>query len=306
MTKTTKHFGFNSMHVLAGACGLFTLLALAPISVAQQIAAAGKTAASPAAATVQAAQPAAKAVAEKESIAPNSANQQGIKVHGHWVLQVKNADGTLGERREFDNSLVPGNGSIGGDQVLAALISGNATAGDPAIAFYPSVPASGTDMSTLCNPSSGWGSNTTCYLLTTSSTGLQLTAGGLGYKYVSTGLSTTMTVNPAISWVLAGNYTVPSGLTSIALVQTLYTMCFPTTSPIIDITSYNRITKSSTTRTADLSPVACVQSMQGEFIGPLDQDNQYIGTLTSTTVSPGPLTVTPGQIVQVTVTISFS
>jgi hypothetical protein len=46
--------------------------------------------------------------------------------------------------------------------------------------------------------------------------------------------------------------------------------------------------------------------MQGEFIGPLDQDNQYIGTLTSTTVSPGPLTVTPGQIVQVTVTISFS
>ena len=63
MTKTTKHFGFNSMHVLAGACGLFTLLALAPISVAQQIAAAGKTAASPAAATVQAAQPAAKAVA---------------------------------------------------------------------------------------------------------------------------------------------------------------------------------------------------------------------------------------------------
>jgi hypothetical protein len=306
MKTTMKQFEMHPMRLLAAACGMIALLALTTAAVAQQAApTASKTVASPTASTGVAAKTAAKPVAEEESAAPNSPNQQGIKVHGHWVLQVKNADGTLGERREFDNSLVTGNGSVGGNQVLAALISGNATAGDPAIAFYPSVPASETDMSSLCNPSSGQGSNTTCYLLTTASTGLQLTE-GLGYSYVSTGLTTTMTMNPAVSWVLAGNYTVPSGLTSIALVQTIYTMCIPTSSPILYALGTNSFTKSSTTRTADLSPAACVQSTQGENIGSQGQDNQYKGTLTSTAVSPSALAVTPGQIVQVTVTISFS
>ena len=111
MKQTMKQFELHPMRLLAGACGLFTLLALAPASVAQQAAlAATKTVASP---TTQSAvaKPAAKAV---ESAMPNSANQQGIKVHGHWVLQVKNADGTLGERREFDNSLVTSTATSGG------------------------------------------------------------------------------------------------------------------------------------------------------------------------------------------------
>lgn len=30
---------------------------------------------------------------------------QGVKVHGHWVIEVRNADGTLHERREFENAL---------------------------------------------------------------------------------------------------------------------------------------------------------------------------------------------------------
>lgn len=29
----------------------------------------------------------------------------GIKVHGHWVIEVRNADGTVAETREFDNAL---------------------------------------------------------------------------------------------------------------------------------------------------------------------------------------------------------
>ncbi len=33
---------------------------------------------------------------------------EGIKVHGHWIIEVRNPDGTLVTRREFENSLHPG------------------------------------------------------------------------------------------------------------------------------------------------------------------------------------------------------
>jgi len=35
------------------------------------------------------------------------APQEGIKLHGHWVIEVRNSDGTLASRHEFDNSLTP-------------------------------------------------------------------------------------------------------------------------------------------------------------------------------------------------------
>ena len=37
--------------------------------------------------------------------APREPLAQGFTVHGHWVIDVQNADGTLKERREFENSL---------------------------------------------------------------------------------------------------------------------------------------------------------------------------------------------------------
>ena len=33
--------------------------------------------------------------------------QEGIKVHGHWVIEVRNPDGTVATRREFENAYVP-------------------------------------------------------------------------------------------------------------------------------------------------------------------------------------------------------
>jgi hypothetical protein len=61
--------------------------------------------------------------------------QEGIKVHGHWVIEVKNPDGTVTARREFENavqapgmaylaSLLAGNNSPGG---LAVLLNGATT-----------------------------------------------------------------------------------------------------------------------------------------------------------------------------------
>jgi len=33
--------------------------------------------------------------------------REGIKVHGHWVIDIKGADGTLVSHREFENALLP-------------------------------------------------------------------------------------------------------------------------------------------------------------------------------------------------------
>src|SRR3989442_5421961 len=41
---------------------------------------------------------------------------EGIKVHGHWTIEVRNPDGTLVTRREFENGLV---GASGLAQILA-------------------------------------------------------------------------------------------------------------------------------------------------------------------------------------------
>ena len=51
----------------------------------------------------------------------------GIKVHGHWMLEVRNPDGTLASRKEFENGLVTGLG--GGSNALALLLSGEAAFG---------------------------------------------------------------------------------------------------------------------------------------------------------------------------------
>ena len=43
---------------------------------------------------------------------------QGIRVHGRWVIEVRNADGTLAVRREFENALFGG-----GRTTLATLLT---------------------------------------------------------------------------------------------------------------------------------------------------------------------------------------
>ncbi|SRR6266513_4218145 len=48
---------------------------------------------------------------------------QGIKVHGHWVIEVRNSDGTLQLRREFENAL-----TTAGQRALGQLLSGQRTA----------------------------------------------------------------------------------------------------------------------------------------------------------------------------------
>ncbi len=57
--------------------------------------------------------------------------QEGIKVHGHWVIEVKNPDGTVVRHREFENKLE----NPGGAQFIAQILGGIAVLGQYAIAL---------------------------------------------------------------------------------------------------------------------------------------------------------------------------
>jgi hypothetical protein len=48
-------------------------------------------------------------------------NHEGIKVHGHWTIEVRNPDGSFVSHREFENSLQQGSGPVGLTGVLGHL-----------------------------------------------------------------------------------------------------------------------------------------------------------------------------------------
>lgn len=52
---------------------------------------------------------------------PGGGQAEGITVHGHWTIEVRNADGSLGSRREIENELVVMVG--GGGSLLAGLLA---------------------------------------------------------------------------------------------------------------------------------------------------------------------------------------
>jgi hypothetical protein len=55
--------------------------------------------------------------AVQETASAPGSPREGIQVHGHWTIEVTNPDGTLAERREFDNALQPD-----GAQVIAKVL----------------------------------------------------------------------------------------------------------------------------------------------------------------------------------------
>lgn len=87
----------------------------------------GKSAApSPASASA-----AAKNVANSEAApAPSSGVNTGVKIHGRWKIVVRNTDGTVATRRDFENSL-----TFSGAFIMQALVGGSASPGAWAISL---------------------------------------------------------------------------------------------------------------------------------------------------------------------------
>ncbi len=56
---------------------------------------------------------------------PSGQPAENIAVHGHWTVEVRNPDGSLAERREFENALQ----TTFGEQTLAKLLARTVTLG---------------------------------------------------------------------------------------------------------------------------------------------------------------------------------
>ena len=54
-----------------------------------------------------------------------SGTDEGIQVHGQWVIEIYNEDGTLDQRHEFDNAL-----NSNGANTIASVLSSFVAAGN--------------------------------------------------------------------------------------------------------------------------------------------------------------------------------
>ncbi|MEW6684218.1 MAG: hypothetical protein AB1451_15075 [Nitrospirota bacterium] len=172
---------------------------------------------------------------------PAHGPQEGIKVHGHWVIEVRNPDGKLVERRDFENALTQY-----GQIYLADFLRRSSTPGSWAILVFDG----------LCPG----GSTAVCVILES------------GASY------------PAIAPVTFPNLQVSGGPGSLVLSGSL------TASAAGNVTDV-------AAQVGRCGPDAAPQNCGSGFL--------YGQPFTSRQVSP-PVPVQQGQIVQITVTISFS
>jgi hypothetical protein len=306
MDQSLKQYRSQDMRsAMCRACAVLLVLCSAQAGLAQQSVTAKPVAVAAVSPQTTIAPAAAKPVAEEEETAkPSKPGNEGIKIHGHWVLQVKNVDGTLGERREFNNSLVPSTDHlIGGDALLVGLLSGSMVPGDAGVLLVQEQSAAGgADCVTPGN---------SCFLMTTANSPLIQQTGQQAltnfYPFLAASqsglaLSASMTGGTPVNWIFSGNFVVPAALTTVNVVQSVIPFCLNSQSP-----AYRNIElagPSVSGSSADLAPTACTGNVGGsDFVAP--------AVLTSTSVMSGGV-VTPlrnlvqGQIITVTVTLSFS
>lgn len=81
----------------------------------------------------------------EESQSQSGGQLEGIKVHGHWTIEVRNPDGSLATHREFENSF-----ELAGTFVLAPILGGAVTTGPWEILLYG--PCTGPGGSNLFDP----------------------------------------------------------------------------------------------------------------------------------------------------------
>lgn len=196
--------------------------------------------------TRSAAQQKNKSAAAKAQGAASSGPREGIKVHGHWSIVIKNPDGSVASRHEFENALVSS-----GSDMLAQLLARTASTGGWGISVVPS----GAGLSSC-------GGNLPCVVI---ENGI-----ATGVISVSSNLTVAYAPNP-FRTTLQGSYQATSA-GDIAQVFTLLGACPPS-----------------------VTPSAC----------PTASNNSGQGTFSSRTLA-SPIAVQSGQIVQLTVTFTFS
>ena len=209
---------------------------------------------------------------------------EGITVHGHWVMEVKNPDGTRVSRQEFENALV----QPGGAQDLTFLLLGGATMGGYRVIL------SGSSSSLFTGP---------CALLDGISTSCNLVGSLISPTPISFSdqnstcgsLNLITTAGPCFPLSIAPVSTVANGFTGFVLSGTVTPVS--TTVSITDVYSTPLFCSTFNTTSLQLGAIApntCAQSVTSAW-----------SSLTHATL-PSPVQITAvGQSISVTATISF-
>jgi hypothetical protein len=208
---------------------------------------------------------------------------QGITLHGHWTIDVKNADGTPAQHHEFENQL-----QYDGTQYLTALLSGYAVAGDYAIYFTnaTATPTSSPTTNVVCPAPASTTTSTFPYCSIVQNINSQPGIFHCIHYVCVGGLTATPTFGSGTglpNFTLAGSITAPQA-GAIVNVYVFHNGCngnYTTTPP-------------TPTGPATITPTACETQIEGS----------YVGTMSGTTITP--VTVVAGQIIQITVTYTFS
>ena len=225
--------------------------------------------------------PAAKPAAAPAPALPAAKGQhEGIKVHGHWTIEVKNPDGKVVTHREFENALDPNEGA----DLLTGVLSGEYSPSG----FYILLGA--TSSGQFCG---GVGA---CFLEDTRDPlSCQLCNGTVTY-------TPNMGTSNAIGFTLTGSSAPPSG--TIGSVATGVNVCMPTPDYVSQQVSY-MANAAFSTQFATLPPGqvttdfgSCPYELGGSYAqgAPLN--------LTSAVVNPV-VVVTAPQTVSVRVVITF-
>jgi hypothetical protein len=278
------------------------LLGMASACQAQASAAPAQPAAKAVDAAPTAVAPDMKAAAETGTPAtpapPSRPGDEGIKIHGHWKIDVKNPDGTLVKTVEFENSLVtPGSADtvlgqmFTGAFVLAGWViqaedldgSGNEiqAALCPGQGYYGTYAACEIEKQTYAQ-SGTYGNivdENECYLVTCFT--------GLTDTYVPY----NSTTKAAAYFQLQGTFS-PFAAGNITTVATVALGC------------------AQISGTSAYTPAQCYSSSANNYGAP-NYNGSPVGTniigptFTQATL-PTPISVIAGQVVTITVTISFS
>ena len=132
-------------------------------------------------------------LASAQTPAPGGGPSEGITVHGHWEIEVRNPDGTLALRREFENALT------GGAQLLGMSLSRNALWGRWGMSVANGCGVQGADPCWLVEPGTTT-SQRYVQTLAVAWLGSPSQAVQLSGSYVATAASTVGQVSTFASW----------------------------------------------------------------------------------------------------------
>jgi hypothetical protein len=165
---------------------------------------------------------------------PKGGPSDGIKVHGHWTLEITNPDGTPAGRYEFENALA---NHLGAGKALAELLAGVAAGGHFSIGLYT------TDLN-ACNPN-----NAPCSITELADSTRLGNSRDLVKSVPTTGPN-------AGKLVLAGSIRIPTN-TTIASVQTNLATCAGSVAPSSCVSNF-----AVGFTQKDLSPALTIQPNQ--------------------------------------------